>query len=281
MKIAITADSVIDLTADLLNEYDIKVLSLNILLGEDEYKDNQVTSSQIFDFVDKTGKLPKTSARSQIEYEEDFKNLLVDYDKVIHFSLSSDMSVTHLNALNASKKYEGNVEVVDSKSLSTGIALQAIYARTLTKTESDIKVIAEKVRARRDSVQASFVIEELNYLHKGGRCSSVALLAGKLLKIRPQILVKDGKMGSYKKYRGSMLKCIKEYCKDTLEEFCKIDKSVAFVTYSSATPEMVEIAKTALINAGFEKVYETQAGGTISCHCGPHTLGILYYNDGE
>ncbi len=281
MKIAITADSVIDLTAELLNEYDIKTMPLNILLGDVDYLDNQVTSNDIFDFVSKTGKLPKTSARSQLDYEETFKEILTDYDKIIHFSLSSEMSVTHLNALNASKAFNGNVEVIDSRSLSTGVALQAMYARELTKTESDIKVIVEKVMARRNNVQASFVVEELDYLHKGGRCSSVALLAGKLLKIRPQIIVKDGKMGSYRKYRGSMLKCIKHYCKDTLEEFNNYDKSVAFVTYSSATSEMVQIAKEMLIKAGFERVYETQAGGTISSHCGPNTLGILYYNDGE
>ena len=281
MKIAITADSVIDLTSQLISEYDIKIIPLNILLGDVDYKDNQVTSNDIFDFVSKTGKLPKTSATSQTDYEDAFKQILTDYDKIIHFSLSSDMSVTHLNALNASKKFEGAVEVIDSRSLSTGVALQAIYARELTKTESDIKVIADKVRQRSNSVQASFVIEELDYLHKGGRCSSVALLAGKLLKIRPQIIVKDGKMGSYKKYRGPIVKCIKQYCQDTLEEFCSYDKSVGFVTYSSATQEMVEVAKKALLDAGFEKVYETQAGGTISSHCGPNTLGILYYNDGE
>lgn len=281
MKIAITADSVIDLTVELLNEYDIKIIPLNILLGDVDYKDNQVSSSDIFDFVAKNGKLPKTSAASQDFYEEQFSKILQDYDKLIHFSLSGEMSVTHLNALNASKAFNGNVEIIDSRSLSTGVAIQAIYARKLTKTESDIKVIADKVRARSASVQASFVVEKLDYLHKGGRCSAVALFGANLLKIRPQIIVKDGKMGSYKKYRGPMVKCIKEYCKDTLEEFCNIDKSIGFVTYSSATPEMVEVAKKALIDAGFERVYETQAGGTISSHCGPNTLGILYYNDGE
>ena len=279
MKIAITADSVIDLTPQLINEYDIKIVPLNILLGDVDYKDNQVASSQIFDFVAKTGKLPKTSAASQTDYEDAFKQILTDYDKIIHFSLSSEMSVTHLNAVKASKNFGDNVEVIDSRSLSTGVGLQTIYARELTKTETDIKVIADKVRQRSNSVQASFVIEELDYLHKGGRCSSVALLAGKLLKIRPQIIVKDGKMGSYRKYRGPMVKCIKQYCKDTLEEFCNFDKSVGFVTYSSATQEMIDVAKNALIEAGFEKIYETQAGGTISSHCGPNTLGILYYND--
>ena len=279
MKIAITADSVIDLTPQLINEYDIKIVPLNILLGDVDYKDNQVASSQIFDFVAKTGKLPKTSAASENDYEDAFKQILTDYDKIIHFSLSSEMSVTHLNAVKASKNFGDNVEVIDSRSLSTGVGLQTIYARELTKTETDIKVIADKVRQRSNSVQASFVIEELDYLHKGGRCSSVALLAGKLLKIRPQIIVKDGKMGSYRKYRGPMVKCIKQYCKDTLEEFCNFDKSVGFVTYSSATQEMIDVAKNALIEAGFEKIYETQAGGTISSHCGPNTLGILYYND--
>jgi DegV family protein with EDD domain len=191
------------------------------------------------------------------------------------------MSTTYNSAEKASKHFDGKVVVIDSKTLSTGVALLAIYARKLTETETDINVIAEKVRNRIGSVQASFVIERLDFLHKGGRCSSVALLGANLLKIKPQIIVKDGKMGSYRKYRGNMPSVITKYCKDVLEEFNHPDKSVVFITYSSATPEMLQAAHEVVDEYGFENVYETFAGATVSSHCGPNTLGILYINDGE
>ncbi len=281
MKIAITSDSVLDLPKELLEEYDIKVIPLNIMLGETEYKDNEITNEDIFKYVKETGVLPKTSAENTQGFIEFFKEILKEYDGIVHFDISGEMSTTYTNAYMASLEFNGKVEVIDSRSLSTGMALQAIYARELTKTESSVQVIAEKVRARTNSVQASFVIEKLDYLRKGGRCSAVALFGANLLKIRPQIIVKDGKMGSHRKYRGKMLQCVKMYCEDTLAEFNTPDKSIGFVTYSSATEEMIEVAKQALIDAGFEKIYTTIARATVSSHCGPNTLGILYYNDGK
>lgn len=281
MKIAITSDSVIDLTKELLEKYDIKLIPVTIILGDDTYDDGVISTDEIFNYVHETGKLPKTSAVNEARYASVFSELLKEYDGVIHFSLSSGISASNMNAVNASKQFDGKVEVIDSLSLSTGVALQAIYARSLTETETDIHVIAEKVRKRTASVQASFVVERLDFLHKGGRCSSLALLGANLLKIRPQIIVKEGKMGSYKKYRGPMPSVIKKYCQDVFEEFNTPDKKVCFITYSSATPEMIQSAKEIVKEHGFETIYETRAGATISCHCGPNTLGILYYNDGE
>lgn len=281
MKIAITSDSTIDLSKELLEQYDIKVLPLQLILGDEIYHDGEVTNQYIFDYVNKNGVLPKTSAANEQACNEFFKTQLQSYDAIIHFSISSNMSVTYQNCVNASKEFDGKVEVIDSKNLSTGIALLAIYARNLTKTESDIKVIAEKVRSRVSSVQASFVIERLDFLHKGGRCSSLALLGANILKIRPQIIVKDGKMSSHKKFNGSMPSVVTKYCKATLEEFNNIDKSMVFITYSSATPEMIKAAHDAVDELGFKNVYETTAGCIVSCHCGPNTLGILYFNDGN
>ncbi len=281
MKIAVTADTVIDLTKELLEKYDIKTIPLNILLGDKDYKDGEISNQDIFEFVSKNGVLPKTSAVNEAGFTEFFEETLKDYDAIIHFDISSQMSTTCQSAVSASKNFDGKVEVIDSKTLSTGMALLAIYARELTKTESDIKVIAEKVRARVDKVQASFVIEKLDYLYKGGRCSSLALLGANILKIRPQIIVKNGKMGSYKKYRGPMPTVVSKYCKDTLTEFNTPDKSVIFITYSSATPEMIESAREVVKEYGFENVYETVAGATVTSHCGANTLGILYFNDGE
>ena len=281
MKIAITSDSTIDLTKELLDKYDIKILPLNILVGEKDYKDGEITPSEIFEFVNTTGTLPKTSAANEQDFIDFFSEVLKEYDAIVHFDISSHMSATCQNAINASKQFDGKVEVIDSQTLSTGIALLAIYARKLTETESDIKVIADKVRERVPFVQASFIVERLDFLHKGGRCSSVALLGANILKIRPQIIVKDGKMGSHKKYRGKMVNCIKEYCKDVLEEFNTPDKSVVFVTCSSGTEEMVDAAYEAVKEAGFETIYKTTAGCTVSSHCGPNTLGILYINDAK
>ncbi|MBE5744077.1 MAG: DegV family protein [Clostridiales bacterium] len=282
MKIAITADSIIDLTPELLSKYDIKIIPLNVILGGEEYYDDgSIKQEDIFDYVKKNNVLPKTAAASEGFYNERFQEILDEgYDALIHFNISSGMSVSYTNAVNASKAFNGKVRVIDSASLSTGVALQAIYARTLTETESDINVIAEKVEKRRGAVQASFIIEKLDYLHKGGRCSSTAYLFGSAMGIRPQILVKDGKMISGKKYIGrNMPALIKKYCKDTLTEFSTPNKSMCFITYSSATPEMVQAARESIKDVGFEEIYETQAGCTVTSHCGENTLGILYYND--
>lgn len=281
MKIAITSDSTIDLSKELLQEFDIKILPLQFTLGDNVYRDGDLTNEQIFEHVNNGGALPKTSAENAEGFKAFFSEILKEYDAIIHFDISSEISSTFNNAYLASQEFDGKVEVVDSKNLSTGIALLAIYARKLTKKESDIKIIAEKVRARVPFVQTSFVVERLDYLHKGGRCSSVALLGANILKIRPQIILKDGKMGSHKKFRGPMPMVVSKYCKETLEEFNNPDKSVIFITYSSATPEMIKAAHDVIDGLGFKNVYETTAGGIVSSHCGENTLGILYINDGK
>lgn len=284
MKVAILADSVLDLTPALLKEYDIKVVPLGIVLGGDDYLDDgSITPEGIFKYVEETKVLPKTNAANSEFYKECFQNALNEgYDYVIHFSISSQMSGSYNNAVNASKEFDGKVFVIDSKSLSTGVGIQTIYARKLTQTEEDINVIVDKISKRIPSVQASFIVEKLDYLHKGGRCSSTAFLFGKAAGIRPQILVTDGKMHSGKKYIGrNMPALVKKYCKDVLTEFNTPDKSICFITYSSASPEMISAAREAVAEVGFENVYETTAGCTICSHCGEHTLGILYYNDGE
>lgn len=281
MKIAITSDSTIDLSKELLQEFDIKILPLQFTLGDNVYRDGDLTNEQIFEHVNNGGALPKTSAENAEGFKAFFSEILKEYDAIIHFDISSEISSTFNNAYLASQEFDGKVEVVDSMNLSTGIALLAIYARKLTKKESDIKIIAEKVRARVPFVQTSFVVERLDYLHKGGRCSSVALLGANILKIRPQIILKDGKMGSHKKFRGPMPMVVSKYCKETLEEFNNPDKSVIFITYSSATPEMIKAAHDVIDGLGFKNVYETTAGGIVSSHCGENTLGILYINDGK
>ena len=162
MKIAITSDSTIDLTPELLSKYDIKTIPVSILVGDTEYLDGEITVEEIFNYVDTNGVLPKTSAVNEVRFTEFFTEILKEYDAIIHFDISSQASAMYNNAVSAAKNFNGKVEVIDSKVLSSAIGLLAIYARELTETEQDYKVIAEKVRARIDKVQASFVIVRLD-----------------------------------------------------------------------------------------------------------------------
>ncbi len=280
MKIAITAESTIDLPNELLEKYDIATVPFTVILGENEYKDGEIKPQDIFDYVAKNNILPKTSAINQEQYTEFFSEILKKYDAIVHFCLSSQISSACSNAIEASKQFE-NVFVVDSKSLSTGIALLAINARKLAEQNLDAKTIAEKMQTRAEKVQASFVIKKLEYLYKGGRCSALQLFGANLFQFRPQIVLKEGKMSVHKKYRGNMDKVIALYCKETLQEFNTPDLSVAFVTYTTASDAMIEAAKKALQERGFKEIYQTKAGATITSHCGENTLGILYLNDGE
>lgn len=279
MKIAISAESTIDLPKELLEEYEIHTLPYTIILGDKEYFDGEIMPEEIFKFYEETKTLPKTSAINTMQYQEYFNMLLKEYDGVIHFCLSGEISSSCKNAMEAAEKFK-NVYVVDTKSLSTGIALQAIYASNLAKNGVVIKEIYERAMKRVPYVQASFVLKKLEFLYKGGRCSALSYFGANLLQIRPQIILKDGKMGPHKKYRGNMEKVVKSYCEDTLAEFNNPDLSIGFVTYTTASDEMVKIAKDSLINRGFKTIYCTKAGATISSHCGENTLGILYINDG-
>lgn len=280
MRIAISAESTIDLTKELLQQYDIHTTPFTVTLGEKSGLDGEITSEEIISYVSKTNQLPKTSAVNSFQYTEHFEKLLKDYDAVIHFSLSSEMSVACNNARLASEELE-NVYLVDSRSLSTGIALLAIYARKLaTKGLSPEEIVAE-VSKRIPNNQTSFVLSRLDFLYKGGRCNGLSYLASALLKIRPQIVVKDGKMGPKSKYVGKYDRCIVKYVNDTLETFNTPDLEEVFITYTTATPEEVLTVKKMLVERGFKNIHITTAGATITSHCGENCLGILYLNDGN
>ena len=280
MKIAISAESTLDLSKELIKQYDVHIIPFTVLLGEDAYLDGDINAQDIFDYVDKNKILPRTSAVNEFQYREYFKGLLDEgYEAVIHISLSSEISTSCSQAINAAKKFD-NVYIIDSRSLSTGIALEVIYASKLAKKGLKPQEIVEKVNARIPYVQASFVIQTLEYLHKGGRCSGLLRFGAAILRIKPQIIVSDGKMAPAKKYIGRKSQVVEAYCRDTLEQFANPDLSVAFVTHTLATPEMVAVAIEALKNRGFKTIYETTAGATITSHCGPQTLGILFINDG-
>lgn len=281
MKIAISAESTVDLSKELLSQYKIETIPFTVLLGENAYADGDITPQDIFDFVAKEKVLPRTSAINDFQYREYFEELFDEgYDAIIHICLSSEISSSWSHAEKAAKKLD-NVYIIDSRSLSTGIALQAIYAANLRDQGLDPKAIVEKVKSRIPYVQASFVIQTLEYLHKGGRCSGLLRFGAAILRIKPQIIVSDGKMAPAKKYIGRKTQVVEQYCKDTLEQFANPDLSVAFVTHTQATPEMVAVAINALKERGFRTIYETTAGATITSHCGPMTLGILFINDGD
>ena len=279
MKIAISAETTLDMPLEMREQYDVHVIPYGIVLGGEEFFDGKYSTEEIFEKVKELDELPKTNAINAYTYVEYFKELLKEYDGVVHVCLSGGITSSTENAKAAAGELK-NVYVVDSRSLSTGISLLVLYARRLADQGLSPKDVYEKVQARAEKLQVSFVIERLDYLYKGGRCSSLQLLGANLLKLRPRIILKDGKMISDKKYRGRMEQVVAKYCTDTLNEFNTPDKSEVFLTYTTATPEMVAAARGVLKKAGFETVYETHAGGTIGSHCGEHTLGILYFNDG-
>lgn len=280
MKIAISVETTADLTKELIEKYDIKVIPYGIFHGDNLFKDGDMTTDELLALAESTGILPKTNAINEFEYTEHFENILKDYDAVIHFCLSSGISSACSNAIRAAKSLN-NVFVVDTLSLSTGIALLAICARELADTGMDVNEVYEKVSKRVDSVVTTFVIEKLNYLYKGGRCNSLQLLGANLLKLRPRINLKGGTMQNDKKYRGSMGSVIAKYGQELFTEFSTPDLTRAFISYTTATDEMLESARETCKNIGFKEVIETRCGATIASHCGEHTMGILFLNDGE
>lgn len=283
MKVKITADSTIDLTEELIKKYDIAVLPLVVNLGDDSLYDGvNVFPDDIYKYVDETGNLPKTGARSPEDYKEFFKPFLDDGYEIVHIGIGSGFSCCYQNITIANQELTG-VYPVDSESLSTGSGLLVLYACDLAKTgKYSAKEIAEKVASRVNNVQASFVIEKLKFLYKGGRCSMLSMLGANLLKIKPSIQVVEGKNVVGRKYFGNMVNCVKKYAEDTLEKYNNPDHTRVFITYSTATPEMIETAKEVLNNYGkFKEVIVTQAGSVINSHCGKNTLGVLYINDGD
>ena len=277
MKIVISAESTIDLPKELLDKYNIKTTPFTINLGDELIEDHFGVSKEIFEFVDKSKKLPKTSAVSPDQFKTHFENLKKDYDAIVHVSLSSLISSAYNNACMVAKEME-NVYVVDSKSLSTGIALLAIKGKDLIDEGKDAKEIFETLQALTPKVEASFVLERLNYVHKGGRCSALALLGANILKIKPQIILSDGRMIVGKKYMGNMTKVVDKYIDDLLDNNPNPILEHVFITHSSPMPEAEKILTEKLENRGFKYIHNTLAGGTISSHCGPNCIGVLFLN---
>lgn len=279
MKIALSLDSACDLTKELIAEYNFHIIPFHVSIGEEDYLDGAINTLDIFAKADAKKILPKTSAINAADFEKHFSKLLQSYDAVIHFSIGSELSSAYQNALTAVQNMQSDkIYVVDSKNLSTGIALVAIYTKNLMTKIDDPKELFAQANAVVPSVQASFVIDRLDYLYKGGRCSALAYFGANLLKLKPQINVVQGKLLTGAKFMGKSVSCVRKYCENVLKNHPNPDKSLVFITHSMATPEMVDAARQVVTNAGFTRILETVAGGTVSCHCGKNTLGILFIN---
>lgn len=284
MKIILSAESTVDLSKPLQKEFDAHIIPFTVVIGEEEKKDGEVKGEDLFAYTEKTGKLAHTSAINVGQYLDYFTDLLKDADAIIHFSLSSKITSATGNAITAAKEVEEKtgkrVIVIDSLSLSTGIAIQVIYCRKLIDKGLPIDEIVSKVLERRPYAQASFALERVDYLYKGGRCSAAAKFFAGALGIKPQILVKDGAMVSGKKFMGKAARWVPAYIDATLKQFDNWDPEICFITYTAIPEEVLQAAEKKLYEIGFKRVERTIAGATISCHCGPGTLGVLYYNDG-
>ena len=277
MKIKILSDSTCDLSAQLLQQHDITLVPLTVIKNGEEFKDGvTITPADIFAHVAAGGELCSTSANSVGEYTDMFEKYTAAYDGVLVITIGSGFSSCYQNACIAATDYD-NVKVVDSMNLSTGQGLVVLEAVRLAKECASLEELQEKVQAFTAKVEASFLVDKLNYLVKGGRCSAAAALGANLLNLKPCIEVRDGKMVVVKKYRGSYSKCLASYVKDRLAEREDLTRDTLFVTKTSVSDEEYAAVMEAVGQYGnFAQTYETLAGCTVSCHCGPGTLGVLF-----
>ena len=277
MKIRIMADSTCDLSPEYIARHGVTIIPLQVNLNGRDYVDGvDITPGDIFSAVAAGADLPKTSAINVEDYHRTFTNALKACDAIIHFAISADFSSCHANAVAASKGLP--VYCVDSRNLSSGIGLLVAEAVDMLDAGcDDPQATVDHVKSLVDKVDTSFVIDRLDYLHKGGRCSMVAMLGANVLKLKPCIEVVDGKMIVGRKYRGLYPRCLRQYLDDRMHDLQAIRPRRIFVTHTAVDPAVVEglVAHLRELNY-FEEVLDVVAGSTISSHCGESTLGLLY-----
>lgn len=278
--VKIISDSTSDLTKELIDKLDISVIPLHILLGNDEYRDGiDITPDKIYEWADENKTTPKTSAVSIDDTIEMFKCVLEEDRDIVAFAISEDMSTTANVFRLAARELEAEdrIHVIDSENLSTGIGHLVVEAAVMAGKGMSAADIEKNILELRPRVRASFVVDTLTYLHRGGRCSGLAAMAGGVLKLHPRIEVNNGKMNPGKKYRGRMKNVVLDYVKDMEEDLKKAKKDRVFITHSGCDKEIVDEVKNYLKQLDvFDEIYETRAGGVISSHCGPGTLGVLF-----
>ena len=278
--VKVIADSTCDLSEELIEKYGITIIPLYIVLGEKEYRDKvEIMPADIYKWSDENKTTPKTAALSIDDAVKAMMPILEQGDDIVIFSISKDMSSTNNVFRLATEELEAEdrISVIDSANLSTGIGLMVIEAAIMAqagKSKDEITAVIEGLKPR---VRASFVVDTLEYLHRGGRCSGLAALAGGMLKLHPKIVVKDGAMGADKKYRGKLDAVILKYAKEMEADLLTAKKDRVFITHSGCDDEVVASVKEYLESLGyFDEILTTVAGGVVSSHCGPGTLGVLY-----
>lgn len=279
-NIQLVADSTCDLSPELLEKHHIAVIPLCIVMDDKSYYDKEeISPEEIYKWADANRTTPKTAAASYERAMETLQPFMDAGDDIIFIGISEQMSTTCnvIRLIKDDQNYD-KLHVIDSMSLSTGIGLQLLYAAELIADGKTAEEIVERVEQRRYRVRASFVVDTLTYLAKGGRCSSVTALLGNTLKLKPQIVVERGSMGVYKKFRGKQASVIMKYAKELEEALLHADPSCVFVTHSGCDDAIVNEVVSYLESLDyFGKIYVTTAGGVISSHCGPGTLGVLFY----
>ena len=278
--IKICSDSTCDLSQEIVDRYGITIIPLHILLDDKEYRDREeITQKEIFEWADANKTTPKTSAVSYTDAETVLKPFVDSGDEVILFTISGFFSTTYnvFNMVAEDLEASDKIHVVDSMNLSTGIGLLVVEAAEMAAEGYSSEEILKEIERLKPKVRSSFVIDTLTYLQRGGRCSSLAALTGGVLRIHPKIIVKDGRMEVSKKYRGQIKTVVMDYVKDMHYALLGARRQRVFVTHTSEDRELIEEVKSYIDDLGyFEEIFETQAGGVISSHCGPGTLGVLF-----
>lgn len=276
-KVLITRDSTSDIPVDILEKLNIKTIPLGITLDNKLYHDGvDIDPDFIYKYHEEHGVLPKTSATNIADMVDFFKPFVDEGYAIVHFTISSTMSSTYQNSLLAAEDFE-DVYVVDTANLSTGEALIIMRAAEMAQEGKSAKEIYEASVALTPYIDASFVIDSLEYLHKGGRCSTLAALGANLLKLKPCIEVTEGSMGVGKKYRGKYIQTLREYVTERLTDYSDIELDRVFITHAGCDPEVVdEVYRLVKETAPFKEIIVSRAGCTVSSHCGANTLGVLY-----
>ena len=278
MKIKITADSTCDLSEELIRKNNITVTPLTVSCAGESYKDGvDITPDELYRKIGETGQLGTTAAVNVQDYLDVFGELLKEYDAIVHFTISAQMSACYQNACIAAREL-GRVYVVDSRNLSTGIGHLVLDACEMAAQGVPAQEIKSRLDEKREKLDVSFVVDTLEYLRRGGRCTALAALGANLLKLHPCIYVKDGAMGVGKKYRGRLETCIEGYIRDKLSDPSTLELGRVFITDSGVSEECRAAAERVVREmAPFREIIHTRAGCTVSSHCGPGTLGILFY----
>ena len=276
-NVIIASDSTCDLNAELIERYDVRILPLTVNLGDQQYSDGvDIDPEMIYQRYEETGLLPKTSAPNIADLEDFFKKNTEGGNSLVFFTISGEMSSTYNNARLAAEAFE-NVYVVDTRNLSTGGGLLVVSAGEMAKEGKSAEEIAEACRAMTSRVDASFVIDNLEFLHKGGRCSAVAAFGANLLQLKPCIVVRNGKMSVAKKYRGKFSVTLEKYISDRIGDGADIETSCVFVTHAGCDEAIWSTCVEQVKKLGlFKEVHMTRAGCTVSAHCGRNTLGVLF-----